>query len=311
MYFLKAKAIISFLILVGFFIFSEKILSFSEEKLYGENIVFTKTTSYQRIVLTHLKNDYKLYLNNNLQFSSADEYRYHEALVHPAMSSANSVDEVLVLGGGDGLAVREILKYDAVKKITLVDLDGGMTKLFTTNPVLKSLNNNSFENKKLSVFNQDAFLWVKEAQKKYNVVIIDFPDPSNYSLGKLYSVNFYQSLSKILEPNAVVVIQTTSPYFAPKSFWCINKTVKTSFSNTDAYHVYVPSFGEWGFTITSNNPSYDFNIVNRKVENLRFYNYKYNSLNQFTSDMKASNVEVNRLDNQILVRYFDEEWGKL
>ncbi len=310
-YFLKAKAIISFLVLVGFFIFSEKILSFSEEKLYGENIVFTKTTSYQRIVLTHLKNDYKLYLNNNLQFSSADEYRYHEALVHPAMSSANSVDEVLVLGGGDGLAVREILKYDAVKKITLVDLDGGMTKLFTTNPVLKSLNNNSFENKKLSVFNQDAFLWVKEAQKKYNVVIIDFPDPSNYSLGKLYSVNFYQSLSKILAPNAVVVIQTTSPYFAPKSFWCINKTVKTSFSNTDAYHVYVPSFGEWGFTITSNNPSFDFNIVNRKVENLRFYNYKYNTLNQFTNDMKASNIEVNRLDNQILVRYFDEEWGKL
>lgn len=310
-YFLKAKAIISFLILVGFFIFSEKILSFSEEKLYGENIVFTKTTSYQRIVLTHQKNDYKLYLNNNLQFSSADEYRYHEALVHPTMSSANSVDEVLVLGGGDGLAVREILKYDEVKKITLVDLDGGMTKLFTTNPVLKSLNNHSFENKKVSVFNNDAFLWVKQAQKKYNVVIIDFPDPSNYSLGKLYSVNFYQSLSKILAPNAVVVIQTTSPYFAPKSFWCINKTVKTSFPNTDAYHVYVPSFGEWGFTITSNNPDFDFNEVNRKVEGLRFYNYKYNTLNQFTNDMRATNVEENRLDNQILVRYFDEEWGKL
>lgn len=310
-YFLKAKAIVSFLILVGFFIFSEEILSFSEEKLYGENIVFTKTTSYQRIVLTHTKNDYKLYLNNNLQFSSADEYRYHEALVHPAMSSATKIDEVLVLGGGDGLAVREILKYNDVKKITLVDLDGGMTKLFTTNPVLKSLNNHSFENEKVSVFNNDAFLWIKQTQKKFNVVIIDFPDPSNYSLGKLYSINFYTSLEKILAPNAVVVIQTTSPYFAPKSFWCINKTVKTSFLNTDAYHVYVPSFGEWGFTIASNNPSFDFNLVNRKVKNLKFYNYKFNSLNQFTNDMKANDVEVNRLDNQILVRYFDEEWGKL
>lgn len=310
-YFLKIKAITSFLVLLGFFIFSEKILSFSEEKLYGENIVLTKTTSYQRIVLTHLKNDYKLYLNNNLQFSSADEYRYHEALVHPAMSSAISVDEVLVLGGGDGLAVREILKYKEVKNITLVDLDEGMTNLFKTNPVLKDLNSNSFAAKKVSVINYDAFLWIKQSQNKYNVVIIDFPDPSNYSLGKLYSINFYQSLSKILAPNAVVVIQTTSPYFAPKSFWCINKTVQTSFVNTDAYHVYVPSFGEWGYTIASNNPNFNFNSVNRKVGNLKFYNYNFQSLNQFTKDMIAKDIEVNRLDNQILVRYFDEEWGKL
>jgi len=310
-YFLKTKAIFSFLFLVVVFVFSEKILSFSEEKLYGENIIFSKTTAYQRIVLTHIKNDYKLYLNNNLQFSSADEYRYHEALVHPAMSSAKSITKVLILGGGDGLAAREILKYKDVKDITLVDLDGGMTTLFRTNSVLTTLNNKALLNEKVSVFNEDAFLWIKQATKKYDVVIIDFPDPSNYSLGKLYSVNFYQSLQRVLAPDAVVAIQTTSPFFAPKSFWCINKTVKTVFSNTDAYHVYVPSFGEWGFTITSNSPTYNVNSIYRKVDNLRFYNYKFNSLNQFADDMRANNVEVNRLDNQILVRYFDEEWGKL
>lgn len=310
-YFLKTKAIFSFLVLLGFFVFSEKILSYSEEKLYGENIVFTNTTPYQRIVLTHQKNDYKLYLNNNLQFSSADEYRYHEALVHPAMSSAVNVNNVLVLGGGDGLAVREIAKYKDVKNITLVDLDHQMTKIFKTNPVLKKLNNNSFDNPKLKVFNKDAFLWVKENHEKFNVVIIDFPDPSSYSLGKLYSLKFYKALDKILASNAVVVIQTTSPYFAPKSFWCINKTVQTVFPNTDAYHVYVPSFGEWGYTITSNNPSFKFDAVNRKVDNLRFYTYDYRNLNQFSKDMIAKDVEINRLDNQILVRYFDEEWGKL
>lgn len=310
-FFLKAKAIISFLVLLGFFMFSEKILSYSEEKLYGENIVFTNTTPYQRIVLTHQKNDYKLYLNNNLQFSSADEYRYHEALVHPAMSNAANINNVLVLGGGDGLAVREIAKYNEVENITLVDLDHQMTKIFKTNPVLKKLNNNSFDNPKLKVFNEDAFLWVKKSQDKFNVVIIDFPDPSSYSLGKLYSLKFYKALDKILAPNAVVVIQTTSPYFAPKSFWCINKTVQTVFPNTDAYHVYVPSFGEWGYTITSNNPSFKFDAVNRKVENLRFYTYEYHNLNQFSKDMIANDVEINRLDNQILVRYFDEEWGKL
>ena len=274
-----------------------------------------QTTPYQRIVLTQQagegKTGFRLFLNGNLQFAQRDEYRYHEALVHPAMSSAKSVTKVLVLGGGDGLAAREILKYKDVKDITLVDLDGGMTTLFRTNSVLTSLNNKALLNYKVTVFNKDAFLWIKQATKKYDVVIIDFPDPSNYSLGKLYSVNFYQSLQKVLAPDAVVAIQTTSPFFAPKSFWCINKTVKTVFSKTDPYHVYVPSFGEWGFTITSNNPTYDVSSIYRKVDNLRFYNYKFKSLNQFADDMQADNVEANRLDNQILVRYFDEEWGKL
>ena len=308
---LKFKSIFSFLVLVITFFFSNDILSYSEEKLYGENIVFTNTTPYQRIVLTHNKNDYKLYLNNNLQFASADEYRYHEALVHPAMENAESVENVLVLGGGDGLACREILKHKEVKTITLVDLDEKMTQMFKENTILKAFNQNSFLNKKVTIHNQDAFLWSKTNTKKYDVIIIDFPDPSNYSLGKLYSLNFYKTLANLANPNTVVVIQTTSPYFAPKSFWCINKTVKQVFKNTDAFHVYVPSFGEWGFTIATLNATNNFTKVNRKVNNLKFYNHNYKSLNQFPKDMIAHNVEINRLDNQILVRYFDEEWGKL
>jgi spermidine synthase len=308
---LQAKAIFCFLILLAVFLFSEHILSFSEGKLYGENIIYTHSTAYQRIVLTHNKNDYRLYLNNNLQFSSQDEYRYHEALVHPALAAAPNIENVLVLGGGDGLAVREILKYDGVKKITLVDLDEGMTKLFRTNKVLTGFNSNALNNKKVEVVNSDAFLWAREAKGRFDVVIIDFPDPSNYSLGKLYSLNFYTTLQRILAPGAIVTIQTTSPYFAPKSFWCINKTVQEIMPKTDAYHVYVPSFGEWGFTIASNDPSADFSRVNRKAARLKFYNYRFESLNDFTRDMQAKDVEVNRLDNQVLVRYFDEEWGKL
>ena len=147
-YFLKAKAIFSFAILLGVFVFSDKILAYSEGKLYGENIIYTNSTPYQRIVLTHNKSDYRLYLNNNLQFSSADEYRYHEALVHPVMSIAKNVKHVLVLGGGDGLAVREILKYKDVEKVTLVDLDQGMTKLFQTNKVLTDFNKGSLKQPK-------------------------------------------------------------------------------------------------------------------------------------------------------------------
>jgi len=309
---LLLKGILCMVILIVVFIFSERILSFSEGKLYGENIVYTHATQYQRIVLTHNKNDYRLYLNNNLQFSSADEYRYHEALVHPAMAAAKSVKNVLVMGGGDGLAVREILKYPDVKHITLVDLDEGMTRLFKTNTVLTGFNKNSLNNKNVTVINSDAYVWARECKQQFDVVIIDFPDPSNYSLGKLYSLNFYKTLQHILSPDAVVVIQTTSPYFAPKSFWCINKTVQQVLPKTDAYHAYVPSFGEWGFTIATNNPAVNFSSVNRKAdEKLRFYDYDFEGLNNFSKDMLANDAEINRLDNQILVRYFDEEWGKL
>ena len=308
---LQAKAILCFFILLAVFIFSENILSFAEGKLYGENIIYTHSTPYQRIVLTHDKSDYRLYLNNNLQFSSQDEYRYHEALVHPAMAAAQKIDRVLVLGGGDGLAVREVLKYPGVKSITLVDLDEGMTRLFQTNEVLTGFNANSLNNPKVKVLNSDAYLWARETSDTFDVVIIDFPDPSNYSLGKLYSLNFYSTLRDILAPGAIVSVQTTSPYFAPKSFWCINKTINEMMPKTDAYHVYVPSFGEWGFTIASNDPAADFGAVKRKAGGLRFYDYQFEALNDFPRDMVARDIEVNRLDNQVLVRYFDEEWGKL
>ena len=306
-YILKLKSILTFIFLLSFFIFSEQILNYSEEKLYGENIVFSHSSPYQRIVLTRNKNDFRLYLNNNLQFSSADEYRYHEALVHPAFSMAKNIENVLILGGGDGLAAREILKYREVKHITLVDLDAEMTKFFQNNETMNALNQNSLNNSKVKVINQDAYIWVKSQKQKFDVIVIDFPDPSNYSLGKLYSLQFYRELQKITDPETKIVVQTTSPYFAPKSFWCIQKTLNQIFPNVTAYHNYVPSFGEWGFCLAGNN---DFSIK-RKLNGLKFYNYQFAQLAYFEKDMLAKNVEVNQLQNQILVRYFDEEWSKV
>lgn len=306
-YILKMKSILIFIFLLILFIYSEKILNYSEEKLYGENVVFSHTSPYQRIVLTRNKNDFRLYLNNNLQFSSADEYRYHEALIHPAFSMAKKIENVLILGGGDGLAAREILKYKEVKRITLVDLDAEMTRFFQNNETMNSFNQNSLNNPKVKIINQDAYIWVKNLNQKYDIIVIDFPDPSNYSLGKLYSLQFYRELQKITNPETKIVVQTTSPYFAPKSFWCIQKTLNQIFPNVTAYHNYVPSFGEWGFCLVGNN---DFSIK-RKIDGLKFYNYQFNQLAYFEKDMLAKNVEVNQLQNQILVRYFDEEWSKV
>ncbi|WP_130733420.1 polyamine aminopropyltransferase [Flavobacterium sp. J27] len=307
-YFLKFKGFFSLLILIVTLWFASKILSFSEKNLYGENIVFSKTTKHQRIVLTHERKNFNLYLNNNLQFSTFDEYRYHEMLVHPTMSLANKIDHVLILGGGDGLAAREILKYQEVKTITLVDLDEEMTRLFQKNQLFVKMNNASLQHQKVKIINKDAFAWLNERNhKKYDVVIIDFPDPSNFSLGKLYTNSFYASLQKVLSKEAVVVVQSTSPFFAPKSFWCIHKTIQSEFVTAVPYHVYLPSFGEWGFTLTAN---YDYdNKIKRKIPNLKFYNYNLDNFTYFSKDMLINEVEINKLNNQKLVAYFNAEWS--
>ena len=108
----------------------------ADNNLYADEVIFARDTRYQRIVLTQWKDDVRLFLSSHLQFSSRDEYRYHEALVHPGLAALPGARRVLVLGGGDGLAVREILKYPDVETITLVDLDPEMTRLFSTHPYL-------------------------------------------------------------------------------------------------------------------------------------------------------------------------------
>jgi spermidine synthase len=306
---LKIKAFGTLFILIFLYIYSNQILSVSEAELYNEAIIFSKNSTYQRLVVTRNENETKLYLNNNLQFSSTDEYRYHEALVHPVMSKSIHHQNVLVLGGGDGFAVREILKYNTVKNITLVDLDPDVTTFFKENLLMTKLNNNALNHAKLEIINQDAFIWVKNQTKKFDVIIIDFPDPSNYSLGKLYTLQFYNYLKKITTNQTKICIQSTSPYFAPKSFWCINKTVNHVFPFTKAYHVYVPSFGEWGFCMASFEPIKNNNFY--QIKGNKFYDYDLEKLTHFSQDMTAKNLETNRLDNQIIVRYFDEEWGKI
>jgi spermidine synthase len=307
---LRGKALAALLFLSVLFAFSEKITTFSENYIYaGESVIYSKSTPYQRLTLTRQEAYLKLYLNNNLQFNTRDEYRYHEALVHPALSKAPAVTEVLILGGGDGMAAREVLKYPDVKHITLVDLDPEMTALFAQNSMLAKLNAGALTDPKLELINQDAFVWLRQNTRRYDVVIADFPDPSNYSLGKLYSTAFYHTLRQSVTDSALVVIQATSPYYAPKSYWCINRTILQAFSNTWPYHVMVPSFGEWGFIMATPMQRFELNNL-RMVKDLRFYNGDFQVLTAFGKDMDFRETDVNQLDNQILVRYFTEEWSK-
>jgi spermidine synthase len=287
---------------------ADRLTTFTEEALYADRILHAQTTRYQRIVVTKWRNDVRLFLNGNLQFSSADEYRYHEALVHPALASLPAARRVLVLGGGDGLAVREILRYPQIESVTLVDLDPEMTRLFAAAPLLRALNGDALASPKVKVVNADAFKWLEQSTDHFDLVVADFPDPSNYSLGKLYTNAFYQMLERRLSARGIAVIQATSPLYARRSFWCIVGTIEAAGLKATPYHALVPSFGEWGYVIASREP---YSPPGRYLPELRFLTPEIEpTLFRFPKDMDRVPAAVNRLNNQVLVQYYEAEWKR-
>jgi spermidine synthase len=217
-------------------------------------ILYKGKSRYQNIILLE-KKDVRLYLDGQLQFSSLDERMYHEALVHPAMTMSPTRRSVLILGGGDGFAVREVLKYKDVKKVDLVELDPAIINIAKRKPV-SILNKRSLFDKRVKVHQQDAriFLTSKANSKPYNVIIVDFPDPSDKVLSKLYTKEFFQRIVKLLTPDGIIVIQSSSTEDMPRVYWSINHTLNSVGMFTKSYFTYVPSFGDWGFHIASFKP---------------------------------------------------------
>jgi spermidine synthase len=287
------------------------ITTLAEENLYSDEVILSRNTRYQRIVLTAWKDDLRLFLNGHLQFSSRDEYRYHESLVHPGLSALPGARRVLVLGGGDGLAVREILRYPGVQRVDLVDLDAEMTSLFTTHSRLAALNDHSLSNRRVHVVNDDAFVWLDtHPGEMYDFIVVDFPDPSNYAVGKLYTAAFYKLLARHLSRDGLTVVQSTSPLFARRSYWSIVKTLQLAGMATYPYHLYVPSFGEWGFVIAGRGAAYVPPAV--LPGGLRYLTAReLPQLFTFSTDMLPVPAEANRLNDQALVRYYEEEWSRI
>ena len=292
------------------FLAANRITAFAEQHYYGDPVVYERHTPYQRLVITRWQDDTRLYLNGNLQFSSRDEARYHEALVLPAMQMVPNAERVLILGGGDGLAAREVLKYPQVKNVTLVDLDPDMTATFKTSATLSALNQGSLSHPKMHVVNDDAAKWLEGSSEQFDVIIIDLPDPSNFSLGKLYSVPMYRLVARHLQPQGKIVVQSTSPYFAPNAYWSVVATLEAAKLNTAPYHVYVPSFGEWGFVLAGFDQN--FPIPQKFDVPTRYLNAQTAAeMFRFPPDMARRKVEANYLNNQILVSYFESDWNNV
>ncbi len=300
------------------FIYSKKIERFLQKSMFKDPVIYHKRTKYQDITITRNKinGEIRLYINGNLQFCSTDERLYHEFLVHPAVALTSNLREVLVLGGGDGLAVRELLKYGNIN-ITLIDLDKGMVKVAKEKP-LSILNEKAFYYKNVKVINSDAFVYMDnfiKNKKKFDLIVVDFPDPSNINLAKLYSWEFYKKLYKILSSDGVVSVQATSPYFASKTFLCIDKTLRNAGFNTIKYHYDIPSFGDWGFII---GYKYGKSLMEKRINNfsLKTINTYFLTDKLFKASLifpknwiktTEKNIEINSIFNPVIVRYYNEE----
>ncbi len=290
--------------------YAERLTTWTEQAMYADVIVHAEQTAHQRIVVTRGRGSVQLFLNGNLQFSSSDEYRYHEALVHPAFAVAPRHERVLVLGGGDGLAVREIFRYPNVREVTLVDLDPGVTRMARTVPFLRELNRRSLDDPRVHIVNDDAMVWLDqrpEGAAPYDVLIVDFPDPNNFALGKLYTTRFYSLLSRAMHDGSVAVVQSTSPLYARRSYWCIDRTMREAGFATQPYHATVPSFGEWGYVLAMKHGFDPPEQVD--ATGLRFLTDEtLRALFVFSADVGPVEVEPNRLNDQQLVRYYEAEW---
>jgi spermidine synthase len=308
---LRVRAVVVLTLLVAGLVKADSLTSLAENSMFASPIVYTQTTSYQRIVVTQNRTGFQLYLNGNLQFSSSDEYRYHEALVHPAVATASLIRNVLVLGGGDGLALRELLKYPSVEGVTLVDIDPEMTALSESFPPLAKLNGGALNDPRVKVVNDDAMIWLESVSEQFDLVLIDFPDPNSFSLGKLYTTRFYRLLSQRLHPDARICIQCTSPLLSRKAYWCVIRTMEAAGFHVRPFHAAVPSFGDWGFALASLS---EFDVPQKLSENLtgelQFLNDgMLSSLFSLPTDLAPVDVEINRLDNQALVRYYESDVG--
>jgi|694.fasta_scaffold94755_3 spermidine synthase len=316
-------------VLITGVIFSTQIYNFVESYLYADSILYSTQTKYQRIVLTKKNQDLRLYLNGGIQFSSTDEYRYHEGLVMPALANfleqnPNKKVKIAVLGGGDGLAVRELLKFeDFIDQIYLIDLDKGVTDLAQNSYLLRDLNQNSLSNSKVKVINTDAWSWIQEQPKNsLDIIINDFPDPDETVISKLYSQEFFRFIYRALAPKGVLTTQSTSSYATPKAFWGIHKTLNSVFATTKPYNVYIPSFGLWGFNLAIKEGDFvlDQNLQNKATQQIL-------QTNQFINQEGVSKIfalepdilqprlkngqqidlnelKINTLDNLILTNYY-------
>ncbi|MEN0061664.1 MAG: polyamine aminopropyltransferase [Myxococcota bacterium] len=288
--------------------------TFLEDQLYESDILVAKDTPYQRLVVTRWRDDVRLYLNGHLQFATMDEYRYHETLVFPALAATPRPGRVLILGGGDGLAVQRVLTHPGVVHVDLVDLDPEVMALFRDHPRLSELNQGALRDARVTTHAADAIAWLRSTEDLYDVILIDLPDPNDPQLARLYAQSTYRLALERLAPRGALVTQATSPFYAPDAFWCIATTLEAAVAEAPLArtvhpgHVQVPTFGEWGFVLVTET-GVDVRTLSVPDDAKFLTKATISSMWDFPADMARRPVQVNRLSEPVLARYYRQGWA--
>ena len=298
---------------------ARNVIAYGEQQQYLDKIVLVRQTAYQKIVITQWRDHHWLYINGQQQFSTYDEERYHEPLVHPAMQLAASRRRVLILGGGDGLALREVLKYDALERVTLVDIDPAMTALATENPILTAINQNALNHPKATIVNQDAKAFLRQSPQRYDIILIDMPDPDSLDLMHLYSADFYKLIRHRLTRDGIVTTQATSPDFSHRAYLCILKTMASAGLSVLPYHNHIPTMGQWGWVLGVNrNNDTDRETIKQHLLRIDFNHLNTRFLNNdaviamlhfgrgVVEKEQLENIEINTESNPILQEYYQK-----
>ncbi len=300
------------LLLASTGLFSDEVVKWGDSIRYKDRVVYSEQTRYQKIVMTYSEGDYWLFLNGNQQLSTYDEALYHEPLVHPVMKLHKNPKRILVLGGGDGAAVREILKYPEIEEVDLVDIDPRITELGKSHPILTSINQNALNNEKVRVVNMDGFKYLENIARPYDVIIADFPDPRTVDLGRLYTREFYWLCYQALDSNGFLITQAGSPYYAQQAFECISETMAIAGFKTLPLHNQVLTLGEWGWILGAKNHELELkesvqSIDLDDIETQWLTNEAFTLLSSFGKEVfpkDYSKAEINRLHDPVLYRYY-------
>jgi spermidine synthase len=271
----------------------------SRQRLYADPIIAFRQSAYQEIVVTRRGTDMRLYLDGGLQFSTRDEYRYTESLVYPALGAG--AHSVLVLGGGDGLAARELLRTPGVDKIEQVELDPAVIELARS--TMRYANGGSLDNPRVHVVTGDAMKWLRDTTSpSFDAIIVDLPDPDTPVLGRLYSTEFYGLVSRALAPGGLMVVQSGSPYSTPTAFWRTISTITAAGYAVTPYHVYVPTFGDWGFALARRGDKAPQPALPRDPPPLRFLNPSVlDAATVFAPDVQPRPLEPSTLEHPRVV----------
>jgi spermidine synthase len=210
----------------------------ARQAVYGHDVRVALQTDVQEVVLTGGTEGRPLglFLDGRLRVSGRDERRYHEALVHPAMTGPHA--RVLILGGGDGLAAREVLRYPGVQRVDVAEIDPGVVRLARHDPALSALNGHAYDDPRLHVMTADAFCLLRGAPAAaYDVVVSDLPDPGITASTKLYSQEFYGLARRVLAPGGRLVVHAGPVSARPRAFWTAESTLRASGLRTAPYRV--------------------------------------------------------------------------